>query len=85
MPTVGPVFARPDLNPAPATEHQRAAPWPRCRPQTVLIPAGVALRTKERLALVIIYPVNGKPAGVQESGDFGLDQPGRAVKSAKSP
>lgn len=36
----------------------------------VLIPSGVALQTKGRLTLVIIYPVRGKPAGVEECGDF---------------
>jgi hypothetical protein len=42
-------------------------------PQAFLIPAGVALRTEECLALVVIHPMDGKAARVEESGDFGTD------------
>ena len=47
-------------------------------PQALLVPAGIALRTEEGLALVVIHAVNGKAARVEEGGDFGTDQPGRA-------
>jgi hypothetical protein len=42
-------------------------------PQALLIPAGVALRTEEGLALVIIHAVNRKAARMEEGGDFGTD------------
>ncbi len=42
-------------------------------PQPLLIPAGIALRAEEDLALVIVHTVNGKAATMEEDGDFRAD------------
>jgi hypothetical protein len=49
-----------------------------CPPQALLVPAGIALRTEEGLALVIVHAVDGQPLPVEEAGDFGPDQAGGA-------
>ena len=47
-------------------------------PQPLLVPAGVALRAEEGLALVVVHPVNCKAAPMEEGGDFRANQAGRA-------
>jgi hypothetical protein len=46
-------------------------------PQTLLVPAGVALRTEEGLALVVVHPLDGKATRMEEGGDLGANEAGR--------
>ena len=47
-------------------------------PQPLLVPAGIALRAEEGLALVIVHAVDGQAAPMEEDGDFRADQAGGA-------
>ncbi len=45
-------------------------------PQPLPVPAGVALRAEERLALVVVHAVNREAASMEDGSDFRADQAG---------
>ena len=45
--------------------------------EPVLVPAGIALRTKEDRALVVVHPMDLPSEGGKMNADFGADQAGR--------